>query len=110
MNSYESLFVLKPTLTEEETNEHIAKIESIITNNGGEIVAKNVMGSRNLAYEVEGSKRGFYTVLYMKAPSALVGELERNYRINENVIKFLTVKFSNKKELAEFDKMVSKIK
>ena len=110
MNCYESLFVLKPTLTEEETNEQIAKIESVITNNGGEIVAKSVMGSRNLAYEVEGARRGFYTVLYMKAPSALVHELERNYRINEDVIKFLTVKFSSKKELVEFDKMVSKVK
>ena len=75
MNCYESLFVLKPTLTEEETNEQIAKIEAVITNNGGEIVAKSVMGSRNLAYEVEGDRRGFYTVLYMKAPSALVHEL-----------------------------------
>lgn len=110
MNSYESLFVLKPTLTEEETNEHIEKIESVIANNGGEIVAKSVMGSRNLAYEVEGSRRGFYVVLYLKAPTTLVQELERNYRINENVIKFLTVKFTSKKELVEFDKMVSKTK
>ncbi|MGM0622516.1 MAG: 30S ribosomal protein S6 [Campylobacterota bacterium] len=110
MNSYESLFVLKPTLTEEETQEQIAKFESIITSNGGEIVAKDEMGTRNLAYEVEGDKRGFYVVFYMKAPSSLVSELERNYRINESVIKFLTVKFSSKKELLEFDKMVSKVK
>jgi small subunit ribosomal protein S6 len=110
MNNYESLFVLKPTLTEEETNEQIAKIEGIIAANGGEIVGKSVMGSRTLAYEVEGNKRGFYVVLYMKAPTTLVQELERNYRINENVIKFLTVKFENKKELAEFEKMVAKTK
>lgn len=110
MNSYESLFVLKPTLTEEETNEQIAKLEAVITNNGGEIIAKDVMGSRNLAYEVEGNRRGFYVVLYLKAPATLVQELERNYRINENVIKFLTVKFTSKKELAEFDKMVAKAK
>ena len=78
-------------------------------NNGGEVVAKNEMGSRNLAYEVEGNKRGFYVVLYIKAPGSLVSELERNYRINENILKFLTVKFSNKKELQIFEKMASKV-
>ncbi len=110
MNCYESLFVVKPTLTEEETKEQIAKIEGIISGNGGEIVSKSDMGTRNLAYEVEGNKRGYYTVLYFKAPSSLVAELERNYRINENVIKFLTVKFTTKKELQEFEKMSANAK
>ncbi len=110
MNSYESLFVLKPTLTEEETKEQIQKIESVIANNGGELLAKNEMGTRNLAYEVQGDRRGYYSVLYFKAPAQLVSELERNYKINENVIKFMTVKFSSKKELVEFDKMVANVK
>jgi len=110
MNSYESLFVLQPTLTEEETAQQIEKIQSVIADNGGEILAKKQMGTRNLAYEVEGHRRGYYTVFYFKAPAKIVAELERNYRINETVIKFMTVKFTSKKELGEFEKMVEKAK
>ena len=109
MNHYETLFVVKPTLTDEETKAQIEKNIAIITDNGGEIVAIDDMGMRKLAYPVEKNERGYYTVAYYKAPATLIAELERQMRYNEDVLKFMTVKYAKKKEIAQFDKMVAAV-
>jgi len=106
MTCYETLFVVKPTLTDEETAAQIAKIKEIVANNGGELLATNDMGMRKLAYQVEKNDRGYYTVLLYKAEGTLINELERNLKISEDVIKFLTVKYVKQKELAQFNKLV----
>ena len=106
MNCYETLFVVKPTLTDEETAAQIAKIKEIVAKNGGELLATDDMGMRKLAYPVQKNDRGYYTVLFYKAEGTLISELERNLKINEDVIKFLTVKYTNTKEMAQFNKLV----
>ena len=110
MNHYENLFVVKPTLTDEETQAQIEKTLAIITDNGGEIVARDDMGMRKLAYPVEKNERGYYTVVYFKAPGTLIAELERQMRYNEDILKFMTVKYTKKKEIAQFDKQVEAAK
>jgi small subunit ribosomal protein S6 len=110
MKNYELLFVLKPTLTEEETAKHIENIQNVITSNGGEISATDKIGVRDLAYEVQKNKRGNYTIIYFKSEGSAIKEIERNLRINEEVIRFLTVKYENKKEQAQWDKFVSEVK
>ena len=106
MNNYETLYVLKPTLTDEETAANIAKIEEILVREGAEILATNKMGMRRLAYPVEKNERGVYTIVYFKAEGTVIAELERNLKFNEEVIKYLTVKYTKKKELAQFEKLV----
>jgi len=110
MKHYEVLFVLKPTLTEEETAKQVEAINSVITANGGEIAAVDNIGMRDLAYEIQKNKRGYYTITYFKAPTSAIREIERNLRINENVIRFLTVKYENKKEIAQWEKSVKEVK
>ena len=107
MTCYETLFVVKPTLTDEETAAQIAKIKDVLAKEGAELVATNDMGMRKLAYAVEKHNRGYYTVLFYKGEGTLINELERNLKINEDVIKFLTVKYTNTKELAQFNKLVA---
>lgn len=107
MNNYETLFVLKPTLTDEETASQVAKIKEILEREGAEILATDEMGMRRLAYPVQKNERGFYTVVYYKAAGSVIAELERNLKFNEEVIKFLTVKYTNKKETAQFEKLVT---
>lgn len=107
MTCYETLFVIKPTLTEEEIAAEIAKIKDILTKEGAELLATNDMGMRRLAYPVEKNDRGYYTVLFYKGEGSVINELERNLKISEEVIKFLTVKYSKNKELAQFDKLVA---
>ncbi len=106
MNNYETLYVLKPTLTDEETAANIAKIEEILVREGAEILATNKMGMRRLAYPVEKNERGVYTIVYFKAEGTVIAELERNLKFNEEVIKYLTVKYTKKKEVAQFEKLV----
>ena len=104
MNHYETLFVVKPTLTDEETKAQIEKNIAIITDNGGEIVAIDDMGMRKLAYPVEKNERGYYTVVYYQAPGTMIAELERQMRYNEDILKFMTVRYTKKKEIAQFTK------
>jgi small subunit ribosomal protein S6 len=107
MTCYETLFVVKPTLTEEEIAAQITKVKDVLAKEGAELVGTNDMGMRKLAYQVEKHNRGYYTVLFYKAEGATIQELERNLKINEDVIKFLTVKYTKNKEIAQFDKLVA---
>jgi len=102
---YETMFILKPTLTDEETVAQIENIRAIIEKNGGEIVSADNVGTRELAYEIEKCKRGYYYVVYFKGNPSGIAEIERNYRINENLIRFIFIKFDNKKEVASWTKM-----
>ncbi len=107
MNHYETLFVVKPTLTEEEIKSQIEKVKAILEKEGAELIATDDMGMRKLAYPVQKNNRGYYTVLLFKAKGETIAELERNLKINEEVIKFLTVKYSKTKELTQFNKLAA---
>lgn len=99
------MFIIKPTLTEEETVAQIDLVKANIEKNGGEIVACDDMGTRPLAYEIEKNKRGYYFVAYFKAAPSAILELERNYRINETIMRFIFIKYESKKEVTAWTKM-----
>lgn len=97
LKHYETMFILKPTLTEEETKAQIELVKANIEKNGGEIVSCDDMGSRQLAYEIERNKRGYYFVIYFKSPADAILELERNYRINEQILRFILLNMKVKR-------------
>ncbi|ANE34024.1 30S ribosomal protein S6 [Campylobacter hyointestinalis] len=105
MKHYELLFILKPTLTEDEAKVKVDFIKEVITKNGGEIASVVEMGTRKLAYKIDKYERGTYVVIYFTAPTSLIAELVRNVRITEEVIRFLTVKYENKREIAAWEKL-----
>ncbi len=105
LKHYETMFIVKPTLTEEETQAQIETVKANIAKNGGEVVACDDMGTKQLAYEIEGNKRGYYYVIYFKGEPSSIKELERNYKFNENIIRFIFIKYENKKEIAAWTKM-----
>lgn len=105
IRNYETMFIVKPTLTEEEIQAQIETVKSNIEKNGGEIVSCDDMGTRQLAYEIQKQKRGYYFVIYFKAPSESINELERNYRVNESIMRFIFVKYENKAEIAQWTAM-----
>ncbi len=86
------MVVFVPELDEKELEEQIQWVKSIIEKNGGEIVKVDNWGKRKLAYEIEKRKEGYYVLFLFRSSGDLVEELERNYRINNNVIRYLTVK------------------
>jgi len=75
MRHYETLFVLKPTLTDEEKQQKIDFIKEVITKNGGQIVATEDIGVRKLAYPIQKFERGHYYIIYFTAPSETVREV-----------------------------------
>ncbi|CZE47164.1 30S ribosomal protein S6 [Campylobacter geochelonis] len=110
MKHYEVLFIVKPTLTEDEVKTKVDFVKEVITKNGGEVVSVIEMGTRKLAYSIKKYERGVYFVVYFMAPPALVTELVRNIRYNEDIIRFLTVKYENKTEVAAWEKLSKGIK
>lgn len=105
MKHYELLFVFKPTLTDEEVSAKVDFIKEILTKNGAQIASLLPLGTRKLAYTVKKYERGIFFVVYFTAPTAAIAEVERIIRINEEIIKFLTVKFENKKEIVAWEKL-----
>lgn len=90
MRSYETIFVLRPNLEEEAINAAIAKFTNII-NTAGEVVNVDEWGTRKLAYEIEKLREGYYVLVNFKATIDLPAELERNFRISDDVIRYIVV-------------------
>ena len=95
MNTYESIFILKSTLSEEDVQKIVSKMEGIVKQ-GGELTATENWGKKRLAYEVMKEKKGIYVMLRFRGKGDIILELERNYRIDDNVIKFMTIKLDKK--------------
>ncbi len=110
MNHYETLIIIKPTLTEEETQKQIDALKEHINELNGEVVATKDMGLRKLAYEINKNPRGYYAVVYHKSNGNSIAEIERKLRYNEDILKFFTIKYANKKEINEFNKQVEACK
>lgn len=110
MRSYETCFVVKPTLNAEEIATCVESYKAAILKNGGEIAATIDWGMRNLAYEINKQKRGYYYVIYFRAEPAFVRELERIYRINEDILRFIVVKYEKKKEQNAWESLVNAAK
>ena len=110
MRHYENLVIVKPTLTQEELEQELKAVEEVITSNGGEIAATDAMGMRKLAYPIQKNERGFYYVVYYTVAPSAINEIERRFRINENLLRFMTVKYDSKKEVTAWTKMVEKAK
>jgi len=102
LNIYESIFILKSSVSDEDIQKIAGKMEGIVKQ-GAELLATENWGKKKLAYEVAKEKRGVYILLRFQGKGDINAELERNYRIDDNVIKFLTVKL-NKKEIEQLKK------
>ncbi len=91
MNKYESVVIVNPNLEEESVKNLIKKFSDLI-NTDGKVISVEEMGKRKLAYEIKKQKEGFYIVLKFEAKPESIAELERNYRITDEVMKFIVVK------------------
>ena len=94
MNKYESTIIINPSLDEQGVKDLVKKIEDLL-NNLGKVENIDIMGKRKLAYEINKQKEGIYVVYTFEAKPDSIVELERNYRITDNIIKFLTIRNEN---------------
>jgi small subunit ribosomal protein S6 len=108
MRHYENLVIVKPTLTEEEIQSSIAAIEEVLTSNGAEIVARDAMGMKKLAYPINKNERGYFHVVYYTMNPSSIEEVERRFRINEDLLRFVTIKYDSKREVKAWNDLVAK--
>ena len=92
MNKYETMFVLNANLDEETLNSTIESINGILTSNGANVLDTAKWGKKELAYEIKKNSEGIYVLINFEANPALIKELERVYRITDEVIKFIVVR------------------
>ena len=91
-NQYETVFIATPVLSEAQMKEAVEKFKGIITDNGGEIVHEESWGLKKLAYPIQKKSTGFYHLIEFRATGELVENLELQYRRDERIIRFLTLK------------------
>lgn len=96
MRIYEELFIVRPDATEEELDPVIEQLKGVITHAGGVVDKTEKWGVRKLAYRVAKCSEGQYILLQFTAQPATVKELERRLRVNDLVIKYLTVRIDEK--------------
>jgi small subunit ribosomal protein S6 len=92
MRIYEELFIVKPDATEEEIDQFIEQMKTIVTSASGIVDKVDKWGKRKLAYRVDKYKEGAYVLFQFSAEPEAVKEFERRLRVSDLVIKFLTVR------------------
>ena len=91
MNKYETVFIINPSVEEAGVKELTQKFSDLI-NSDGKVESVEEMGKRKLAYEIKKNAEGIYVLINFEANPALIKELERVYRITDEVIKFIVVR------------------
>jgi small subunit ribosomal protein S6 len=92
MPFYENVFIARQDLTPAKVTELTDKYVSVIENNGGKVSKRESWGLRTLAYKINKNRKGYYTLINIDAPAAAVVEMERLMRLDENLLRYLTVK------------------
>jgi len=92
LNQYETVFIATPVLSESQMKEAVAKFKKIITDGKGEIVYEEDWGLKKLAYPIQKKSTGFYHLMEFRADPSLIANLEVEYRRDERILRFLTMK------------------
>jgi len=92
MNSYETVFILTPVLSEEQAKEAVQRFESQIGSLGGKVKHSETWGLKKLAYPIQKKSTGFYFLTEFEAPGSAINELEVAFKRDERVMRFLTVR------------------
>ncbi|HMC82200.1 MAG TPA: 30S ribosomal protein S6 [Candidatus Polarisedimenticolia bacterium] len=101
MVKYESIFVADPGATDDEIGALVKVFEETISSGEGKVLKVERWGKRRLAYRIGKFEDGNYTLLFLDCPPAATKELERRYRMNDKIIKYLTVRMAeNMREAA----------
>lgn len=99
---YEGMYIIKATLSEDARHKALDRLQNDITSRGGEIVKIHDQGRRRLAYEINGSKEGYYYLLYFNLKPSAISELWQEYRINEDLLRWTTLRTEKVLEKLEF--------
>ncbi len=97
MNSYELLVILRPDMSEERVTNEVNKYQDFLRDNAAEDVSVKVWGKRRLAYQIRRFNDGIYALLNFKGDGHQIALIERNMRLNDNVMRFMSIKLTPEK-------------
>ena len=95
MPLYETVFIARQDIPAQEAEGLAERFSEIVTESGGSVARCEYWGLRTLAYRIKKNRKGHYTMLHIDAPSDAVLEMERNMRINEDVLRYLTIRMES---------------
>ncbi|HEV8052589.1 MAG TPA: 30S ribosomal protein S6 [Parachlamydiaceae bacterium] len=101
-NLYEGMYVISATLSDDARTKALQKIQTGITQRGGEIVKLHDQGRRRLAYEIDGHREGHYYIVYFNLRTSGIAELWQEYHLNEDLIRFITLRTDKVMDKIEF--------
>jgi len=96
LRTYETVIVIDSLLKPEEIDSIINKYERFISANGGKVSSMDRWGKRRLAYEINKRQYGFYVLIRFEGPSAMIKQLDREYRLNESLLRTKIIKLDDK--------------
>ncbi len=96
MRTYETLYIVRPDLSDEEVQAVVDDVTALVTGAGAEIVKAETWGKRRLAYEVQKCSEGYYVLVRFAATPEVVARLENHFRLTDAIIRFLIVHFDER--------------
>ncbi len=98
MPLYESVFIARQDISASQVDNLADSFEQIIKDHGGSVARREYWGLRNLAYRIKKNRKGHYVLFNFDAPSEAIQEMERNMRLNEDVLRYLTIRIDKLRE------------
>lgn len=95
-NYYEFTYIINPVLDEDKFSAVVDRVNDLVKKHGGEVDEVDEWGLRQFAYEVDGKRNGFYVNMYFDAPTDAIAKIERALRIDDDVLRYLTLKYDAK--------------
>ena len=92
MPCYESIFIVRPALSDEDTDRIISKMKGVLEKSGATLEKTENWGKKRLAYEIKRERKGTFVYFQFNSEGSAIHELERSYRLEDSVIKFITIK------------------
>ena len=99
--TYEVIFIIDPTVGDDEVMRLSEAVQKIITGQGGSITKTEVMGKRQLAYEINHKRDGTYVLLEVEGSGAEIAELERRMRVNDQILRYMTIRVDEDRRRAD---------
>ena len=109
MATYESTFICSPELPAEKIDELVEKVKKLVENSKGSIIALQQLGKKKLSYPIKKFRDGNYIFMELSGPGEMVDALENFYRVNDPVIRYLTVKMEPKKASKKNEKVKTNV-
>lgn len=104
MNSYELMLILRPDLNEERVSQEVNKYQDFLRDNNAEAVSVKIWGKRRLAYQIRRFNDGIYALFTFQGDGHQIAAIERDMRLNDNVMRFLSIKLTPEKPAKETEK------